>query len=304
MDALPTLSQDDWRVETRAGLTLLATTRGESAVFDAFFAGYDRAFVLPDEKEDADGIRACLAQNHGEAHASLVQRYGEFREVCLIAVDSAVGARVGGANFIAMPEGDVVTANLNYLFIDETARGRGNFRRLLSAVTELIAGFFPGVRRSLVFLEQNDPFAMSADAYARDSEFTGLDQFDRLRIWAKAGARVVDFAYVQPPLSAEQEADETLIYSVLGADAPSISSCLLHAHLKRFFGISVLKGAQLDEEPTTAAQLAALSKACAANEPIALLDPAPLLARMRSHANAQALGAPSFRAALSKRLTA
>lgn len=43
------------------GLTLATTDSGEGPVFEQFFEGYDRAFVLPDEKEDREGLATCLA---------------------------------------------------------------------------------------------------------------------------------------------------------------------------------------------------------------------------------------------------
>lgn len=268
----------DWRVTAGNGLVLDATLDAASPVFAAFFEGYDKAFVLPDEKEDEEGFALCLALNRGEDYARLEARYGAFREVCAVARDGA-GRRIGGVNFIAAPSQGFVCANLNYIYIDAGARGQGNFRKLVNATTELIGSLFPGAGAPLVFIEQNDPIAMSAEAYAHDTAFTGLDQFDRLRIWAKAGAKVVDHAYVQPPLSADQEADATLVYSVLGAPGDALSACVLAGHLKRFFGISVLKGAPLESEPVAAGQVAALEAQCRAGEHIALIDPSETLAR-------------------------
>lgn len=271
-------------------LSLSITDCGEGPVFDRFFDAYDRAFVLPDEKESREGLVACLALNHGAAHAELRERYGPFRELCVIATEGEGGDFVGGANFIAMPcaagEGDgrIVTANLNYLFIDGAARGKGHMRGFVAALTGLIAGFFSdpaeAAARALIFIEQNDPFRMTPQAYARDTAFTGIDQFDRLAIWARQGARVVDFPYVQPPLSAEQAPDASLVYSVLGAAEPSLPAALLAHHLRGFFGISVLKGTPLDHNPVAQEQIARLA-GMGAGKRIALLDPAAALATVQ-----------------------
>lgn len=263
-------------------LIVQQTDIGEGAVFDRFFAGYDRAFVLPDEKEDRDGFIACLALNHGAEKARLTALYGEFRELCL-SVDEPDGTHVGGANFIAapLPEAQgrsIATANLNYLYVDPAQRGRGRLKQLVAIVTDTIREMF-GVEEVLIFLEQNDPFAMSAEAYVRDSEFTGLDQLDRLRIWTRQGARILDTRYIQPALTPEQEPDDSLLYAVIGAGG-SLSACWLGAHLRRFFGISVLKGAPLAADAVAWSQIAALDAACAASETIALLDPSPLLATL------------------------
>ena len=288
---------------TESGLTLRLTTRGDGAVFDRFFAGYDRAFVLPDEKEDEAGFRTCLDLNHGEAHAALVARYGPFCEICLIAEETESGAFVGGANLIAMPVAGRITANLNYIYVDGAARGRGCLARMVAAIGEVVGGLFPdeAAGAPLIFIEQNDPFAMSPENYAHDSAATGLDQIDRLRIWARRGALAIDFPYVQPPLSAAQQPDAALLLSVLGSTGPILDACLLEGHLRRFFGISVLKGRAAEAEPSAAAQLAALAAACGASEGIALRDPAPLLAALLGPADLDGLfhaRPTSFRAAL------
>ncbi len=133
---------------------------------------------------------------------------------------------------------------------------------------------------ALVFIEQNDPLLLTPQAYARDSGYSGIDQFDRLRIWNRQQARVLDFPYVQPPLSAHQQADERLIYSVLGAPGATLEAGLLKRHLRGFFGISVLKGAALEAVPAALRQLDALDAMARAGQPVALLDPGPALAAL------------------------
>jgi hypothetical protein len=52
--------------------------RSDSPLFDHLMSGYDRAFVLPDERKELDGFRACLAINSqsrkrfGRTHCDLV----------------------------------------------------------------------------------------------------------------------------------------------------------------------------------------------------------------------------------------
>jgi len=273
-------------------LKLQVTDTGEGPVFDRFFAGYDRAFVLPDEKEDRDGLVECLALNHGEAARDLTRRYGRFRELCAIATDEA-GMVVGGANLIALQheqgDGDpIVTANLNYIYVEPEARGRGHLRRLFETVSDAVGEMAESKASPLIFIEQNDPFAMSEEAYRHDSDFTGLDQLDRLRIWARLGARIVDIDYVQPPLSADQEPDDGLVYAVLGASGDALPASVIAAHLRGFFGISVLKGQPLESQPVAMRQLSALD----ARGDVALLDPSALLARIRTEADMRAMPAP------------
>jgi hypothetical protein len=265
-------------------LILETTLAAEGPVFEAFFAGFDRAFVLPDEKEGRAGFEACMALNFGPAKAALTAGYGPFQEHCVIARAGAGGDIVGGANFIALPHPPesreaLVTANLNYLYINERFRSRGLFGAFLRALRGFIPALFPEAGGGpVIFIEQNDPFAMTAEAYRRDTAYAGMDQLARLGIWARQGARIVDFPYVQPPLSDSQQADDTLIYSVLGRDGPALPAALLRRHLDAFFGISVAKGAPLAEAGL--AQLDRLDAMIAAGENVPLLDPAPALARL------------------------
>lgn len=107
----------------------------------------------------------------------------------------------------------------------------------------------------LVFFEQNDPEKMTPEQYEQDTLNSGIDQKERMRMWAKLGARRVDFPYVQPPLSADQEPDETLSLCVMLAEyivrekkedflpdtLSGIPPHALYNHLYRFFAVSVLK---------------------------------------------------------------
>lgn len=266
-------------------LSLELTDIARGPVFDRFFAGYEQAFTLPDETEDREGFADCLALNHGEQHERLSRQFGPFREVCVVATDEHSGDMIGGANFIALapksPDAPI-TANLNYLYICPAARGRGALRSFVQSLADQIGSMFDTAAREpvAIFIEQNDPFRMTREAYEQDSAHSGLDQFARLGIWARLGARVVDFPYVQPPLSGDQKADETLVYSVLGVSGPVLDPAVLRHHLAGFFGISVLKGGPSERVPQVAAQLATLDDMLARGEQIRLLDPRPFLAEL------------------------
>ncbi|HEY4265495.1 MAG TPA: hypothetical protein VGM72_09265 [Micropepsaceae bacterium] len=266
---------------------LQVSSSPDSAVFDAFFAGYDRAFILPDEKEDQAGFRACLALNAEAAYARTAAGFGPFREVVLTAHEENTGALIGGANFVSFPlpsridgfKETLLSTNLNYIYIDSQARRRGHFRRLVGALDDAArllfeseAGRTPALAH-LIFFELNDPFRLSPDSYERDTRHSGLDQFARVAIWAKLGARILDFSYVQPALSADQNPDEGLAYGLLGTSGAALSSCVLHDHLERFFGISVFKGKSPLHDLAARAQLDGLRERCAQRAPIALLDP-------------------------------
>lgn len=288
-----------------AGIIKLATTSGllieastaNGRILDDFYKGYDAAFVLPNEKEGYAGFAACLELNSGEAYTRLQQRYGGFREFVLVAYAPDTGAQIGGANFIAYPlkvakqNETVLSINLSYIYIDASVRNRGYFKRLVidlpglafQLLTMTNAGDVPSswksadaqagrkLPKTLMFIEQNDPFRMSAEDYELDTKYSGLDQLDRIAIWARLGAKIIDFPYVQPPLTSSQQADDALVLAVLGTDSDTLDPCLLHDHLQRFFGISVLKGQDVMQISSAADQLRALQSACDQGKQIPLL---------------------------------
>jgi hypothetical protein len=276
-----------------SGLVIEATTAADDGLLEEFYRDYDGAFVLENEKESYDGFAECLGLNAGDQYAKLVGRYGPFREFVAVVRDPATGARLGGANFIIFPVSGanarelVLSINLNYVFINTQLRRQGVFRQLMGDLPALAFHLFaetntadlPAALRTgarepqvYIFIEQNDPFRMSREDYDRDTQLTGLDQVARIGLWSRLGARIIDFPYVQPPLSKDQDADDTLAYAVLGARDADLDACLLRAHLERFFGISVLKGADLSAEPTAAAQLSELASRCKDNRRVLLLD--------------------------------
>jgi hypothetical protein len=276
-----------------SGLAIEATTGADDGLLEEFYRDYDGAFVLENEKEGYDGFAECLGLNAGDDYAKLVRRYGPFREFVVVVRDPVTGDRLGGANFIIFPVSPaaarelVLSINLNYVFVNGQLRRKGIFRQLMADLPALAFRLFAqtnatdllkarragaGEPQVYIFIEQNDPFRMSREDYDRDTQLTGLDQVARIGLWSRLGARIVDFPYVQPPLSKDQDADDTLAYAVLGAPDADLDACLLRSHLERFFGISVLKGADLSVEPTAAVQLSELALRCKDNRGVPLLD--------------------------------
>lgn len=257
------------------GVCLHVFTRSDDVRLLDFFAAYDAAFILEDEKEDLDGFKACLDLNDGAACARLSGLYGPYREVVVMLTQGAAGPVLGAANFIAFAgDGRHLTVSLSYIFVAAGQRGQGHFSRLMAQVrSEAMASFeWPGpAPEPLIFIEMNDPVRMPPEDYARDSAHAGLDQVDRLKIWERRGARIIDMPYRQPPLSAQQTAESDLLLGVLGATGPGLSACLLAAHMRRFFGVTVLKGADPESSPVAAEQLARLDAGCREGAQVALI---------------------------------
>jgi len=277
------------RVTSAAGLAYDGSTSAGDGRLEEFFAAYDAAFVLPNEKEGHAGFAACLALNEGSQYDRLCRRYGPFRE--FIVTVRAAGEMVGGLNFITFPLSDpdqdrpALSLNLNYIFVVATHRRRGLLTRMVGDLPAVALAMFAHSHGPLLpgdaaaachcvytFIEQNDPYRMSAADYALDTELTGLDQLARIALWARQGARIVDFAYVQPALTAQQEPDPNLVYAVLGAPGPTLHPGFLSQHLERFFAVSVLKGADPRSNAEARQQLDSLADCAAQGRRLALLD--------------------------------
>lgn len=277
-------ASDNHRIELvlRDGIRVTASDDPTSPVLTRFFAGYDRCFILPDEREDMAGFEACLALNATHRNA-----YGRTHAELVVIFEDREGRLLGGANFLATAiarEENQPTSSiaLNYVYVEEAARGRGLLRVILATVQDLgliALGLDGKMPVPAIFIEQNDPLRLTAKEYAADTAHSGTDQIDRLAIWARMGARVVDFAYVQPALSPDHQPDDGLIYAAVNFPHDEISAGFLHDHLESYFGISVLKGQGENLRGIAAYQVAALSTR---QDHVKLLAMEPALAWLRS----------------------
>ncbi len=274
-----------WDSTLEDGTRLSLSTDPAGSVLRSFYEGYDRAFVLEAEKEELDGFQTCLALNGGPDYAALAARFGPYRELVLT-LRTPSGALIAGANLAAFAPGPLpdpcVTVNLNYIYVLPAFRRQGWFRRLVDLIADTVPTLFQAPKGAprppvLIFLEQNDPLDLSPEDYARDTAHSGLDQFDRLRIWQGLGARLLRFSYAQPPLSDTHTEAQALLYGLLRPQDATLNACVLHRHLMAFFGVSVLKGGDPIRDPVAGPQLAWLERLCQQNEAIDILDPGPLL---------------------------
>ncbi|MEZ5997995.1 MAG: GNAT family N-acetyltransferase [Hyphomonas sp.] len=282
----PDLHEDRTR-PVSPGLVARFIDSAESPWLPAFFAAYDAAFILESEKEDLEGFRACLRLNRGKACEALSARYGPYREGVIALFPDGADLPVGAASFIIFAGKDgPVTVSLSYIFVDKDHRRRGLFGTLLHLVREEARTLFETGRDGpLIFIELNDPAEMSAADCARDSGHAGLDQMERLRIWERRGARLVNFPYCQPPLSDSQSSGPELLLGMLGARPDGLPACELLAHLERFFATTVLKGRDPDTIPVAARQLERLRTACREERDIPLTGFDQVLAHAASRRN-------------------
>lgn len=284
--------QPDMGFVMPGGVRVTASTDPASPILGRFFEGYDRAFVLPDEREELEGFEACLALNLTRRHA-----YGRTHCELVCVLEDETGVLLGGVNFLATaidrPGAPPAAVALNYVYVEEAARGRGLLRQILAAVRTLALtalALDPNGPAPAIFIEQNDPLRLTAEEYAADTAHSGLDQVDRLAIWARVGARVVDFPYIQPALSADQQPDDGLIYAAVDYPGEAVDAGLFHDHLESFFGISVLKGEAEAPGGEAGRQIAALA---GRTEPLPLLPMEPALDWLRAERGAE--GVESFR---------
>lgn len=289
----PRTFPDDVDATAVAGARLYISVQPDPLWFDDFYAAYDAAFRLPSEKESAVGLKACLSLNFGADYAQL-SAAGHYCEVLMLLRAAEDGRVLGGANLAAFRHPPsaadapgLVTANLNYVFLDRRARGQGWFPKLIATLPRKAAALFGSSSDAFVFCEMNDPLALTDADYAADSAHAGIDQFDRLAIWARQGLRLVDIDYAQPALSEDQEADEGLLYGLINPTGSTVPACLLQQHFARFFAVSVLKGADIMIDKTAAPQLRRLAAACAAGTNIRLFDLTPVLPLARAERGQQ-----------------
>ena len=123
-------SQPDHGFVLPGGVRVTASADPASPVLGRFFEGYDRAFVLPDEREELDGFEKCLALNRTHRQA-----FGRTHCELVCVMEDETGVLLGGINFlataIARPGAPPAAVALNYIYVEEAARGRGLLRQAL-----------------------------------------------------------------------------------------------------------------------------------------------------------------------------
>ena len=256
------------------GLQISTTTDPSSSILDQFFKEYDHAFILPEEKETLKGFQISMAFNANETGRSLIDLYGPFTECIMILTSGQNPECLAGANFTIFLKPDLITVNLSYLFVSRWARGHGYMRLMIEQIRSTIRAIYKAHSdlSIFIFVELNDPHKMSSQAYRRDSQHTGLDQIERMKIWQHLGARVINFDYSQPALDDRTDPADYLLYATLSDGFKTLPASLLHDHLLSFFAISILKGKSPYQDPLCLKQLSKLEHLARTSSPVSLSD--------------------------------
>jgi GNAT superfamily N-acetyltransferase len=160
-------------------------------ILDRFYKDlYESEFPDPDERESLANMKEYL-------RLKAQGWYGENNYHLLIALED--GRLCGGviSDFLA----DAGAGAIEFLVVDQQQRGSGLGRSLLEQTERLLAADAKRVGRELtcVVAEMNDPFKPGA----LDDCF---DPFLRAQIWDRWGYARLEFPYLQPALSSDQNA--------------------------------------------------------------------------------------------------
>ena len=233
-------------------ISYLTFAAPEEPLLEKFYDLYGRVFTLPEEREPVSGFRTVLALN---ADPEVQRRFGPLEERITLACEDGTGRVLGATNYIlyAYPEGAfdyAASCQLNFICVDEEARGRGIAGQLLARLEREVRDYANAraprrPQAAFITCEQNDPGLMTPAQLAADRDASGIDAEARLAWWVRRDFRRLDFRYRQPPLNPGQQACEYLNYYIHfvpdGAAPERLPAALLKDHLRRFFFVSVGK---------------------------------------------------------------
>lgn len=256
--------------------------------FDKVYDCYSKVFTLPSERESRENFEAIL-----ESNAEAEVQAGKSKELWVYLQDEK-GNVVGAANFDVFAgskaEGYDGTVHAIYVFVDPAYRQKGVFTRLNDemhrAACEYIKEAMPektsqGELNVPILAEQNAPLRMTPEEYMADNEAAGIDQVQRRVVFENEGYRTLDCRYIQPPLSADQEACTYLdmVARPGRAGEKTIPSSVIKEHLDRFFTLSFPEGTTRDS-----AELAEMNQSLEKSE--VALQPAGRFKNLRDQLNA------------------
>ena len=229
-------------------------THLDSPLFKAFYALYEAAFPIDDEREAPEALTVIQDLNLDLAAQA---EHGPYREV-VIAIRAWEGGPVIGGHVFGMTSSDAhrvagysASVQAIYAFLDPRVRGRVPMRRLVDHARRLATDTFglPGFVETMpppVLLEVNNPLRMSAPEIELDTHSSGTSPFRRYLFWQRSGFSPLAFSYVQSALRGDAEPVRYLDLFCTRDSGPGLPADVLAEHLRTFVSMSVLKGVDVD----------------------------------------------------------
>ncbi len=226
-----------------------------SLLFEEFFAIYEAAFPIEDEREGVEAFDAILGLNRDRR---VQDAFGPYREV-VAAVRSWDGGPVIGGHVFGIVSGPLhrrlgYAASIQgiYSFLHPDHRGSVPIAAFSaycrSMATRIFGHGMTSPRVAPILMEVNNPLRMRPDEIVMDREVSGLDPSRRYGFWHRSGYSPLDVCYVQPRLRDDAEPIRYLDLFCSRDSGPSLSADLLIAHLRAFLSVSVLKGDDADHD--------------------------------------------------------
>lgn len=244
------------RIAAKDALLFEEIEDSDSSAFRSFYALYEAAFPLADEREPPEAFDAILSLN---ANAAVQAAYGPYREVVAAIRECEGGPIMGGHIFgIATSEphcqaGIGATVQGIYTFLHPDARGAVPIARLVAYCREAAARTFPQQVRAAapapILFEVNNPLRMSQAQIDLDTRSSGTDPYRRYHFWTRCGFRPLDFQYKQPRLRSDAAAIDYLdLFCTRDLGLTSFPADVLERHLHAFISVSVLKGRDANDD--------------------------------------------------------
>lgn len=211
--------------------------------FERFIAElYIPGFPDEDERESPENMLEYL-------RLRAAGWYGANNYHILLLTEDSRPVAAAVSDYLAIPN----TGVIEFLIVGEDCRGKGYGRQLFHATEELLREDAHRNQQpdlAAIVIELNDPFRVAPpnDNY---------DPFERARIWDRWGFGRLNFPYVQPALSDDQEPVRCLILGAkpFRSDLKSAFAC----DLVREILIGYLKWAMRIENPEADATFQAMS---------------------------------------------
>jgi GNAT superfamily N-acetyltransferase len=176
-----------------------STRRSDIALLERFYHEcFIPEFPNPDERESLENIKDYLKRKETGWYGK-----NNYHVVVMLEGDTPIGGSI--SDYLVEPNAGVI----EYLIVLPDHRGTGRGGRLLEFTERLLhedSESSRGRRLDWILSEMDDPYLTSEPT-------NRFDPFVRPRIWHKWDYRLLDFPYVQPALSPDQQPVANLLLS-------------------------------------------------------------------------------------------